>query len=95
MVTRRDDREHHPAAEPVGQRTDRDAAEGADDDRDRDEQGDVGLAEGRRGCPWSGRAGPSGLISAQAQKFTANPRVAMRQHQPRRGALVGHWAALR
>ena len=73
----RDDREHHPAAVPVGQRADDDAAERADDHRDGDQQGHVGLGERRRVLPVSRKSGPSGLISAHAQKFTANPMVAI------------------
>ena len=49
MVTRRDEREHHPAAEPVGQRTDHDPAQRADDHRHRDQQRHVGLAERTEG----------------------------------------------
>ena len=67
--------------------TDDDAAQRADDHRDRDQQRDVGLAERPERARGRGTADPSGLISAHAQKLTANPIVAMRQHQPRRARL--------
>ena len=76
MVDRRDQREHHPAAVAVGERADEDPAERADQDRDGDHQGDVGLASASPSVPCSRNSGPSGLISAHAQKLTAKPSVA-------------------
>ena len=75
MVDGGDEREHHAAAVPVGERADHDAAQRADEHRHRDQQRDVGLGE-RTERPESRNSGPSGLISAQAQKFTAKPSVA-------------------
>ena len=60
-------------AEPVGQRAHRDAAERADDDRHRDQQG---LLRAKLRPRRSLTPGPSGPSSAHAQKFTANPTVA-------------------